>query len=186
MNGGDESELARLMRSAIAGEERAYAEFLRQTACLVRIFARRKIMQGGIDPEDIVQETLLAIHMKRHTWRDDAPIKPWVYAIARYKLVDAFRHRGRRLEINIDEIAELHAAPEIENSQRSGDRSRSRSARTRPALRRGSDLCRRALDWPNCQKPGHERGGRAGCAPSRSGSDHQALSTELRWTRTSS
>ncbi len=61
-----------------------------------------------------MQETLLAIHTKRHTWRDDAPIKPWVYAIARYKLVDAFRDRGRCLEIDIDEIAESFAGPESE------------------------------------------------------------------------
>ncbi len=110
----DETELARLLRSAIAGDERAYEEFLRQAACLVRGFARRKIVQGGIDPEDIVQETLLAIHMKRHTWRDDAPVTPWLYAIARYKLIDAFRRRGRRVEIEIGEIAETFAEPEPE------------------------------------------------------------------------
>ncbi|MDQ3561044.1 MAG: sigma-70 family RNA polymerase sigma factor [Pseudomonadota bacterium] len=114
MNGGNEEELAQLMRAAIAGDERAYSEFLRRTASLVRLFAERRIVQRAIDPEDIVQETLLAIHTKRHTWRDDAPIKPWVYAIARYKLVDAFRHRGRRLEIDIDEIAESFAGPESE------------------------------------------------------------------------
>ncbi|SJM35594.1 hypothetical protein BQ8482_810001 [Mesorhizobium delmotii] len=38
---------------------------------IVRGFIRRKIVQGGVDPEDVVQETLLAIHVKRHTWRQD-------------------------------------------------------------------------------------------------------------------
>ncbi len=113
MDGRDEDEFARLIRAAIAGDERAYDSFLRQVAGLVRGFARRKA-QGGIDPEDIVQETLLAIHMKRHTWRDDAPVTPWVYAIARYKLIDAFRRRGRRVEVEIDEIAESYAQPEPE------------------------------------------------------------------------
>lgn len=61
-----------------------------------------------------MQETLLAIHVKRHTWRTDAPVLPWVYAIARFKLVDAFRRRGRRIEIGIDEIAESFAQPETE------------------------------------------------------------------------
>ncbi|MGH6945734.1 MAG: sigma-70 family RNA polymerase sigma factor [Kiloniellales bacterium] len=112
MDGSDEDELARLMRAAIAGDERAYAEFLRRAACRVRGFARRKVAQGGMDPEDIVQETLLAIHLKRHTWRDDAPVMPWLYAIARHKLVDAFRRRGRRMEIEIGEIAETLAGPE--------------------------------------------------------------------------
>ena len=114
MDGGDDEELVRLLHAAIAGDERAYGEFLRRTAIFVRRFARRRIAQSDIDPEDIVQETLLAVHTKRHTWRDDAPIKPWIYAIARYKLVDAFRRRGRWVEINIDEIAESFAGPESE------------------------------------------------------------------------
>lgn len=114
MDGRNESELAGLMRAALAGDERAYREFLQQAACLVRGFARRKITHGGIDPEDVVQETLLAIHMKRHTWREDAPIAPWLYAIARYKLIDAFRRRGRRVEVEIAEIADSYAAAEPE------------------------------------------------------------------------
>ncbi|MDX8478988.1 sigma-70 family RNA polymerase sigma factor [Mesorhizobium sp. VK24D] len=114
MTGKDEAELSRLLRAAIAGDERAYADFLHRTAALVRGFVRRKIVQGGVDPEDVVQETLLAIHVKRHTWREDAPVLPWVYAIARFKLIDAFRRRGRRIEVEIDEIAETFAEPEAE------------------------------------------------------------------------
>ena len=102
------------MRAAISGDGKAYGDFLQRAACLVRAFARRKIVQGGIDPEDIVQETLLAIHLKRHTWRQDAPIMPWLYAIAKYKLIDAFRHRGRRVEIEIGEIAETFREPATE------------------------------------------------------------------------
>ncbi|RUX20924.1 sigma-70 family RNA polymerase sigma factor [Mesorhizobium sp. M2A.F.Ca.ET.042.01.1.1] len=119
MTGKDEAELSGLLRAAIAGDERAYADFLHRIAALVRGFVRRKIVQGGVDPEDVVQETLLAIHVKRHTWRPDAPVLPWVYAIARFKLIDAFRRRGRRIEVEIDEIAETFAEPETETvSQR--------------------------------------------------------------------
>jgi RNA polymerase sigma-70 factor (ECF subfamily) len=114
VTGKDEAELSRLLRAAIAGDERAYADFLYRIAALVRGFARRKVVQGGVDPEDVVQETLLAIHVKRHTWREDAPVLPWVFAIARFKLIDAFRRRGRRVEIEIDEIAETFAEPETE------------------------------------------------------------------------
>ncbi|TGS11591.1 sigma-70 family RNA polymerase sigma factor [Mesorhizobium sp. M2E.F.Ca.ET.209.01.1.1] len=114
MTGKDEAELSGLFRAAIAGDERAYADFLHRIAALVRGFVRRKIVQGGVDAEDVVQETLLAIHVKRHTWRPDAPVLPWVYAIARFKLIDAFRRRGRRIEVEIDEIAETFAEPETE------------------------------------------------------------------------
>lgn len=109
LSGQDEKELAALLQAAIAGNEKAYAAFLTRTAAIVRGFARRKIVHGGIEPEDIVQETLLAIHTKRHTWITDEPVLPWIYAIARYKLIDAFRKRGRRVEIEIEEIAETVA-----------------------------------------------------------------------------
>jgi RNA polymerase sigma-70 factor (ECF subfamily) len=114
LNGQDENELAMLLRAAIAGDEKAYATFLGRTAAIVRGVVRRKIVRGGVDPEDIVQETLLAIHLKRHTWRTDAPVLPWVYAIARFKLIDAFRRRGRRVEIEIGDIAETLAQAETE------------------------------------------------------------------------
>ncbi len=113
MSGRDEAELAGLLSAAIAGDEKAYAGFLVRVAALVRGFVRRRT-QGGIDPEDVVQETLLAIHLKRHTWREDAPVLPWVYAISRYKLIDAFRRRGRRIEVDVDDFADSIAQPEAE------------------------------------------------------------------------
>ena len=108
----DDAELARLLRAALIGDEKAYAAFLTGAAALVRSFIRRRVGQGGLDPEDVVQETLLAIHVKRHTWRTDAPVSPWLYAIARYKLIDAFRRRGRHIVVDLDDIAETVAAPQ--------------------------------------------------------------------------
>ena len=107
MSTENETRLAGLLRSALEGDEAAYAEFLRLAASQIRPVARRKLGSGsGADPEDIVQETLLAIHLQRHTWRPDAPVLPWVYAIARHKIVDAWRRRGRRIEVDIEDFAE--------------------------------------------------------------------------------
>jgi RNA polymerase sigma-70 factor (ECF subfamily) len=114
MAGNEEAELAALLRAAIDGDARAYTAFLGRVAGRVRSLARRKITRGGVDPEDIVQETLLAIHAKRHTWMTDAPVLPWVNAIAQHKLVDAFRRRGRRMEVDIDDVATTLAEPETE------------------------------------------------------------------------
>jgi len=102
-----ESVLEPLMRAALAGDEAAYRTVLGELAGIVRALVFAKLgPQSGLDPEDIVQETLLAIHLKRHTWQTDAPLRPWVYAIARYKIIDAYRRRGKRVEIDIDRIAE--------------------------------------------------------------------------------
>jgi len=107
-----EDELARLLRAAIAGDENAYERFLHQAARCVRGFVQKRIVKGGVDPEDVVQETLLAIHLKRHTWREDGPVMPWIYAIARHKLIDAFRRQGRRIHVGIGDVADSYAEPE--------------------------------------------------------------------------
>lgn len=123
MDGGGDAELARLLNGGLAGDEQAYAEFLRRAAGLVRRFAQRRITHGGLDPEDVVQETLLAVHMKRHTWRRDAPVGPWLYAIARFKLIDSFRRVNRRMEVPVDDDFDAPAPePEDSASEREIDR----------------------------------------------------------------
>ena len=105
-----------MLRQANAGNASAYREFLERLAPLVRAMAYRGIRRIGTpiaDLEDAVQETLLAIHLKRHTWREDEPIGPWIGAITRYKLIDLARKSGRRKEIEFDETFDL-AAPEAE------------------------------------------------------------------------
>jgi len=56
-----------------------------------------------------VQDILLAVHLKRHTWDANAPFAPWLFAIARNKLIDALRRRGKRIFVNIDDFAETLA-----------------------------------------------------------------------------
>ncbi|CAN7609885.1 sigma-70 family RNA polymerase sigma factor [Pararhizobium sp. LjRoot255] len=114
MSGVDEGDIARLFRVALNGDERAYGAFLHEAANLVRAWARRRTTFSGVDPEDIVQETLLAIHVKRHTWRSDGPVAPWLYAIARHKLVDAFRRQGRHTRVAISEVEDRLAAEAAE------------------------------------------------------------------------
>ncbi|MEQ1900798.1 MAG: sigma-70 family RNA polymerase sigma factor [Devosia sp.] len=113
---GDETGMASLMRAALAGDESAYARFLGIAAVRVRAVARRKLgSNGSVAPEDIVQETLLAVHLKRHTWRKGEPILPWLMAIARYKMIDAFRRNGTLRTVDIDDLAEILPAPETQN-----------------------------------------------------------------------
>jgi RNA polymerase sigma factor (sigma-70 family) len=111
-----------LLRAANQGNQRAYAAFLSSIAPLVRGVARSRGSGLGMDIcEDIVQETLLAIHQKRHTWRVDMPVRPWLYAIVRYKVIDAFRARGRRVHVDIGAFAEILPAEPAEDPTQRGD-----------------------------------------------------------------
>jgi RNA polymerase sigma-70 factor (ECF subfamily) len=108
MRPADDTPLDDLLRAANRGDQRAYGDFLRAITPVVRGIARARGGGLGDDAiEDIVQETLLAIHQKRHTWREDMAVRPWLYAIVRYKVVDAFRARGRRVQVPIEDFAEV-------------------------------------------------------------------------------
>lgn len=100
-------EWGELLRAANGGDDRAYAAFLKQVTPVLRGIVRAKGGNLGVTAcEDIVQDVLLAIHLKRHTWRTDVPVRPWLYAIARYKVIDAFRGRGQRIDLPIEDFAE--------------------------------------------------------------------------------
>jgi RNA polymerase sigma-70 factor (ECF subfamily) len=104
-----EDEWTGLMRLAISGDSAAYHRLLKAVAPVLRAAARRGLARAGqpVDQsEDIVQDILLAVHLKRHTWNTDAPFAPWLFAIARNKLIDSLRRRGRRVFVNIDDFAD--------------------------------------------------------------------------------
>ncbi|HZR75788.1 sigma-70 family RNA polymerase sigma factor [Bradyrhizobium sp.] len=104
-----EDEWTGLMRLAISGDSAAYHRLLRAVTPVLRAGARRGLARAGqpIDQsEDIVQDILLAVHLKRHTWDVNAPFAPWLFAIARNKLIDTLRRRGRRVFVSIDDFAE--------------------------------------------------------------------------------
>lgn len=107
-----EEEWAALLQSANAGDAAAYRAFLDSVAPVLRGIVRARGHHLGVECcEDIVQETLLAIHMKRRTWQPDSPVGPWLYAIARHKVVDAFRRRGSRIDLPVEDFAETLANP---------------------------------------------------------------------------
>ncbi len=114
---GRYDEWADLMRLANAGDAAAYERLLTAMAPVLRSVARRGLSRASRSPdeaEDIVQEILLAVHLKRHTWDERAPLAPWVFAIARNKLIDALRRKGRRIHVNIDDFAEILPGEEPE------------------------------------------------------------------------
>ena len=113
---------AEWMRAANAGDEIAYRRLLEALAPLLRQVVRRGFTRSGFgncDVEDVVQETLLAIHLKRQTWDEEQAITPWVTAIARHKVIDSLRRRGRHVELPIDDLIDVLPA-EIPTERLSG------------------------------------------------------------------
>ncbi|MFO1137975.1 MAG: sigma-70 family RNA polymerase sigma factor [Paracoccus sp. (in: a-proteobacteria)] len=110
-----ETEWAALLRAANAGDGQAYARFLHAVTPVLRgiLRSRGRALEAAAH-EDVLQEVLLAIHDKRHTWREDAPLLPWLYAIARYKLADAFRRRRTAIHLPIEDWQDQLAAPEAD------------------------------------------------------------------------
>ncbi|RGP36595.1 sigma-70 family RNA polymerase sigma factor [Pseudotabrizicola alkalilacus] len=100
-----------LLAAANAGDARAYAEFLKAVTPVLRGIVRAKGRNlGDAGCEDVLQEVLLALHLRRHTWDSSAPVRPWLYAITRHKIVDAFRARGRKIDLPIDDFVDVLVA----------------------------------------------------------------------------
>lgn len=90
-----ESQLRALFGQSQQGDRQAYKKLLERMASLVRAYLRRRLTGQDADVEDLVQEVLLAVHTKRHTYNPNQPITAWMHAIARYKLIDFWRRVQR-------------------------------------------------------------------------------------------
>lgn len=106
-----EGELKSLMIAALGGDERAYRELLGRLSRYLRGYYRARLTQaarGAGTAEDLVQETLIALHVRRHTYDPEQPFTPWLYAIARYKLIDHLRRtRAEARDISMEDVEEI-------------------------------------------------------------------------------
>ena len=111
-----EDRLQDLMVRGLAGDSAAYHAFLKELSAHLRAFLRRRLARLPDDVEDLVQETLLAVHNQRHTYEADQPLTAWVHAIARYKLVDLLRRRAGREAMNdpLDDELAVFASSDTE------------------------------------------------------------------------
>jgi RNA polymerase sigma-70 factor (ECF subfamily) len=99
----DESKLKALMVASLDGNSRAYQALLRLCAERLRAYYRRRLGGHESEVEDLVQETLIAIHRKRASYDPALPFTAWLHGIARYRLIDHFRREYRRATLPLDE-----------------------------------------------------------------------------------
>lgn len=114
-----EDRLRDLLVRGLAGDNAAYRVFLTELSAHLRAFLRRRLARLPDEIEDLVQESLLAIHNRRHTYEADQPLSAWVQAIARYKLVDLLRRRAAHEMLNdpLDEEMELFSTADSDAAE---------------------------------------------------------------------
>jgi RNA polymerase sigma factor (sigma-70 family) len=87
------SDWSGLMAAAQAGNGGAYRRLLEEVRVWLRRYYARRLPPSMID--DAAQDTLIAIHQKRHTYDPSRPFEAWLAAIARYKWIDRLRDMKR-------------------------------------------------------------------------------------------
>jgi RNA polymerase sigma-70 factor (ECF subfamily) len=105
-----ERRLRAWMVAGLDGDATAHHRLLSALSGYLRGYFVRRLGADSADAEDLVQETLLAIHLKRATYDRSLPFTPWAYAVARYKLVDHVRRIRRRVHVPLEDAGALLAA----------------------------------------------------------------------------
>src|ERR1700742_3207103 len=100
------------MVAALGGDAVSYRRLLAALTSHLRAYYLRRV--GAATAEDLVQETLLAIHSRRATYDPGQPLTAWVHGIARYKLIDEFRRECRRASVPLEDAGVLFATDENE------------------------------------------------------------------------
>ena len=107
----NEEELKALMTAGLDGDAAAYRALLERLSRHLRSYYRGRLTRvgrGSFEAEDLLQEALLAIHTRRHTYDRAELFTPWIHAIARYKLIDYLRRiNSSRGDVPIEDAGEL-------------------------------------------------------------------------------
>ena len=118
-NSRDEIELSRLMREAQDGNSDSYTGLLQKVYVMLNYFVNNSFARLGLKnyggQEDVIQDILMGIHLKRSTYDQSQFFLPWMYAIARYKVVDYFRRNKKNVYSSVslstlDQIMEFDVA----------------------------------------------------------------------------
>lgn len=110
----NEAELAGMMRRARSGDKLAYETLLRELIPLFRTYYLRRVRDNRSELDDFVQECLIAVHQRQITYDLDRPLTPWIFAIAKYKLIDRFR--ARKASLSLSSIDDLDLGYETESA----------------------------------------------------------------------
>ena len=124
----NEPELRGLMRAGLRGDAAAYRVLLSRLSANLRAYYKGRLGRIGrsaTEAEDLTQDALMAIHTRRHTYDPEAPLMPWVHAIARYKLIDHLRQtKASMKDIPIEDAEDILAQDDHVGSESAYDLNR--------------------------------------------------------------
>lgn len=116
-----EDRLRLLMEQGLNGDAGAHRQLLAELAIYLRVFYARRLGRDAPDLEDLVQETLIAVHTRRESYDPGRPFMTWAFAMARYKMIDHLRKAGLRTTEPIDEAEDLFAEDSTESALAAAD-----------------------------------------------------------------
>jgi len=105
------------MLAGLDGDEASHKALLMKLSAYLRAYFKgqlKRFGRGPTDAEDVVQETLIALHTRRHTYDRSQLLTPWVFAIARYKLVDYLRRtKAANKDVQVEEAEGVFALDDV-------------------------------------------------------------------------
>ena len=105
-----------LMTAAQSGNAGDYRRLLTEVGVWLRRYYIKRLPYAMVD--DTVQEVLLALHEKRHTYDPSKPFGPWLAAIARYKWIDRLRAmKAASLEELSDDLSVLDHGEAVQSAR---------------------------------------------------------------------
>lgn len=112
-----ETQLRELMLASLEGDAASYRRLLTELTRYLRpYFLRRLTPAHQSHAEDLVQETLLAVHSRRMTYDRARPFTAWLHAVAHHKFVDHVRRHAIRPTVTLDDDAPIFATDDSANA----------------------------------------------------------------------
>jgi RNA polymerase sigma-70 factor (ECF subfamily) len=107
-----EAQLKAWMLGGLDGDGTAHAALLRALAPLLQSFYRRRLHGAEEDVQDLMHETLISVHTRRASYDRDRPFTAWLYAVARYRMIDHFRRQ--KVSVAIEDVDDILVAEGFE------------------------------------------------------------------------
>lgn len=123
-----DSDWRALMTAAQSGNAGVYRRLLTEVGSWLHRYYSKRLPSPAV--HDAVQEALLALHEKRHTYDRSKPFGPWLAAIARYKWIDRLRAMKA---VSMEVLAEDLAVPDHAEAVQSARSLEALMSRLKPA-----------------------------------------------------